>query len=72
MSDATDERIVNLEIKQAFLERSLDELDAVVRGLNLEVQRLHKEVDRLQRQQLEDSGEPKRPARLEDEVPPHY
>ncbi|MBQ4334304.1 MAG: SlyX family protein, partial [Myxococcaceae bacterium] len=54
MSETSDERIINLEIKQAFVERGLEELDAVVRGLNLEVERLRKEVSRLQRQLSEE------------------
>lgn len=72
MSEAIDERLINLEIKQAFLERSLEDLDGVVRSLNLEVERLHKEVDRLQRQQGEEAPGAARAPRLEDEVPPHY
>ncbi len=71
MSETNDERIINLEIKQAFMERGLEDLDAVVRGLNLEVERLRKEVCRLQRQLSEEAPGAMRP-RLEDEVPPHY
>lgn len=72
MSETTDDRLINLEIKQAFLERSLEDLDGVVRGLNLEVERLNKEVARLQRQQIEEGAGALRASRLEDEVPPHY
>lgn len=72
MNDTADERLINLEIKQAFLERSLDDLDGVVRGLNLEVEKLHREVERLQRLQVEAAPGAARPAPLEDEVPPHY
>ena len=64
--------IEELQIRNAFLERSLDDLDKVVRGLNLEVQRLHREVIQLWEQQAQDAPGGQRPARLEDEVPPHY
>lgn len=72
MSEVTDERLINLEIKQSFLERNIEELDGVVRSLNLEVQRLHREIERLQHQSTEEAPGLLRSIRLEDEVPPHY
>jgi|GEM_PF-1173645 SlyX. len=67
-----NQAIEDLQVRNAFLERSLDELDQVVRGLNLEVQRLHREVIQLWEQQSQDAPGGRRPDRLEDEVPPHY
>ena len=70
--EQANEKIDDLQVRNAFLERSLDELDKVVRGLNLEVQRLHREVVQLWEQQAQDAPGGQRPDRLEDEVPPHY
>ena len=66
------ESLIELQVKNAFLEKSLDELDKVVQGLNKEVQLLRREVDQLWMQQASDAPGGQRPFRLEDEVPPHY
>lgn len=66
------ESIVDLQVKNSFLERNLEDLDKVVQGLNLEVQSLRREVQQLWEQQAAEAGASQRPPRLEDEVPPHY
>ena len=45
--DATEERVTNLEVKLAFAERRIDELDDVVRSVSETVDLLTKEVARL-------------------------
>jgi len=39
-----DERFEQIEVKVAFLEHSLEELDAVVRGLSDELEQSRKEI----------------------------
>ena len=62
-----NERIVDLEIRFAYLERHLTELDAVVRDLAGEIRRLHAEVE-----MLRDGSPNESPSGLEGERPPHY
>lgn len=61
-----DDRLTDVEIKLAFAERRIDELDDVVRGMSENLDVLIKEVKRLRRQ-AEPSDAP--PA---NEKPPHY
>jgi SlyX protein len=65
-----DERLTNAEVKLAFLERTVEDLDSVVLELNREVQMLRREVEQL-RGQLAQAGAVAA-AKPEDEVPPHY
>lgn len=57
------ERIDEVEVKLAFLERHILELDGVVRGLSDQVHRLKAELAELQDAGSETSGH---------EKPPHY
>jgi uncharacterized coiled-coil protein SlyX len=61
-----DERQQALEIKVSYLEKQVDELDAVVRQVTAEMQLLRNEVARL-RQLTEPESE-----HLPHEKPPHY
>jgi len=63
-----DERIVHLEEKVAFLEKTLDELNQVVYGLSRDQERLAREL-RDVRDQATPVDANRKPA---DEVPPHY
>jgi uncharacterized coiled-coil protein SlyX len=61
-----EERVVELEIKLAFHERWVQELDEVVRALRDQVDALQEEVDNL-RDVVRPSAGP-----VVDEKPPHY
>lgn len=63
---STEESIVDLEVKVAFQERWIAELDEVVRALRDEIDELRSEVARLADQQAAD-GPP-----TPHEKPPHY
>ena len=66
MSDA--ERIQELEVKIAFLERHIGEQDRVVLGLSEKIATLETRLQSL-RERLERGSEGPMPA---DERPPHY
>ena len=52
-----ENRIENLEIKVAFLEKNLEELDEVVRCLSDELSNSHKEIKWLRNKVLEQSAD---------------
>ncbi len=60
-----EERIMDLEVKVAFQEGTIAELDEVIRTLRDEVDALRREVRELQEQQLAAPAD-------ESEPPPHY
>ena len=61
-----DERVIELEVKVAFQERSLAELDEVVRALRTQVDSLQGDVERLvEHLQVQTQT-------TVDERPPHY
>lgn len=66
----TDERLTRLEIKASFAEDLLDRLDAVIIGQQDQIDRLMREVQRLQ--QAARSDGPPAPRSLRDDLPPHY
>lgn len=69
MSDL-DQRVTDLEVKSAFSDQLVRDLDAVVHALNREVQALRAELVELRAQVADnDEGEGNK---LEDEKPPHY
>jgi uncharacterized coiled-coil protein SlyX len=61
------DRILDLEIKNAYLERHLMELDSVVRDLARDLRRLQEEVGLLRGAALGDTG-----TGVDGERPPHY
>ncbi len=75
-----DERTTELEMKVAWLENSLSELDAVVRGLGDELTHLRREVADLRGARASAAAEGAREAEpaesaeesLRYERPPHY
>ena len=65
-----DQRVTDLEVKSAFSDQLVRDLNDVVRGLNEEVQALRSELVELRAQVAE--GEQGEANKLEDEKPPHY
>lgn len=61
-----DDRLLDLEVKLAFIERHLLDLDGVVRQLSDRVDALGRELV-----ELRDQGPGEKPS-LESEKPPHY
>ncbi|MEQ1502673.1 MAG: SlyX family protein [Myxococcota bacterium] len=69
----TDDRLVDVEIKLAFQEKLLAELDDTIRSLRDEVEALRGEVAQLAEQARSGrDGDPAGPGGLVDEKPPHY
>ena len=68
----SEERVKNLEVRMAFLERTLEDLDGAVRDLGSQVMVVQRELTRLRASvtSAKDGTEP--PRKLEDDVPPHY
>jgi uncharacterized coiled-coil protein SlyX len=64
--DASEERVVDLEIKLAFAERRIDDLDDVVRKVSETVDLLIKETARLRKLVLREDLPPG------NVKPPHY
>jgi len=64
--DASEERVVDLEIKLAFAERRIDDLDDVVRKVSETVDLLIKETARLRELVLREDLPPG------NVKPPHY
>lgn len=62
-------RLEELEVRYAFQENTIAELDGVVQRLNELCHALRDEVGELRAQVKEFGGEPNK---LEDEKPPHY
>ena len=65
----TEKRLEELEVKAAYQDQLIAELDGVVRELNREVQQLRRELSEV-RDQVAQGGEDAN--KLEDEKPPHY
>ena len=64
------ERITNVEVKVAFLENTIAELDEVIRKLADKLERVERELVEVQNHV---AGRPERGSTdLADEVPPHY
>lgn len=62
---ADDKRLTDLEVKVAFQEHLLHELDDVIRGLQNTVDTLRREIHELREQLPEDAEDP-------NQKPPHY
>ena len=70
MSDATVEtRIEDLEVRFAFQDETIQQLDSVIQQQALEIERLRNEVAAV-REQLKETLGPEAPP--EEQVPPHY
>ena len=70
MSDATDQRLTDLEIKLSFQEDALDQLNAIIVRQQQALDWLVREVRQLRAQIPQDSAP--RLLGAQDEVPPHY
>ena len=67
----TQERLEALEVKAAFAEDLLEQLNLVVYQQHQRIEQLQGQLAQL-RQQLRDSGGPSAAGSLRDEIPPHY
>ena len=67
---AHDERIEAIEARVAWLEKSLTELDAVVRGLGDELRTMRAELERVR--QTQEAASDELSSGQKWEVPPHY
>jgi SlyX protein len=65
------ERLDNLEIKSAYAEDLLDELNRIVGRQQLQIDQLQRELNRL-RQQIDSEGPGAGTRNLRDELPPHW
>lgn len=70
MTDRTDERLTQLEIKQSYTEDLLDTLNDMVVKQQDQIDLLMRELVQLRRQ-ASDDGMPRQRS-LRDELPPHY
>lgn len=68
--ERTERRLIELEIKAAFAEDLLDELNRLVARQQEQIEMLVRELVQLRQQQAA-GGEPT-PRSLRDELPPHY
>jgi uncharacterized coiled-coil protein SlyX len=62
-----NERMTKLEIRMAFLEKTLEDLDGVVRDQSAQLDALRREVKSLREERVPSELPPP-----EAEVPPHY
>ncbi|WP_404299859.1 SlyX family protein [Alicycliphilus denitrificans] len=70
MSMSTQERLEALEVKAAFTEDLLDQLNLTIYRQQQQIDALVREVLQLRQQQPEGGGAAVR--NLRDELPPHY
>jgi SlyX protein len=70
MTDRTDERLTQLEIKQSYTEDLLDTLNDMVVKQQDQIDMLLRELVQLRRQ-ASDDGSPRQHS-PRDELPPHY
>ncbi|MFZ4624554.1 MAG: SlyX family protein [Rhodoferax sp.] len=68
--NSQDERLTKLEIKASFTEDLLDKLDLVIIRQQDQIDRLTREVQRLQQAAAQDEASPQHS--LRDDLPPHY
>ena len=67
--DALTKRIEDLEVRFAFQDETIQQLDSVIQEQAHEIERLRNELKTV-REQLKDSLGPEAPP--EEQVPPHY
>ncbi len=70
-TDATDQRLIDLEIKASFTEDALEQLNQVVVRQQQEIEWLLREVRALRQQVPEGSGQASF-SRPGEDLPPHY
>jgi len=69
-TDATEERLIQLEIKASYTEDLLDKLDQIVIRQQNQIDRMTRELIDLRRRMPADDAPAQR--NLRDELPPHY
>jgi uncharacterized coiled-coil protein SlyX len=72
MSDDTDRRVDDLEVRMAFLERTVQELDDVAREAHDEIAVLRDAIRKLTERLDQGADAAVHVGSPEDEVPPHY
>lgn len=70
LNDDTDERLTALEIKASYTEDLLDRLDQIIIRQQAQIDRLQRDIQRLQQAAGEQHAPG--PRNLRDELPPHY
>jgi SlyX protein len=70
LTDKTDQRLTDLEIKASFSEDLLDQLNQIIVRQQQEIDWLMREVRQLRQQMPEGSGSST--SRASEELPPHY
>lgn len=71
LSDKTDQRLIDLEIKASFTEDALEQLNQVVVRQQQEIEWLMREVRALRQQVPEGAGQASF-SRPGEDLPPHY
>ncbi len=71
LSDTTDQRLIELEIKASYAEDLLDSLNQLVATQQEQIDLLLREVSRLRQRSDPEAGVPG-PRDPRDELPPHY
>jgi SlyX protein len=66
-----DDRLTNLEVKMSFLERTVSDLDELVREFGRQLDLTRRQMERLAGQYAARDGDGPQGG-PEDEVPPHY
>jgi uncharacterized coiled-coil protein SlyX len=66
-----DQRIEDLQVRIAFLEKNIADLDGVVQDLGRNMAGLEEQLQELRQSFTEAAGEAAR-ASLKDDVPPHH
>ena len=69
-TDATDQRLTDLEIKASFSEDLLDQLNQIIVRQQQEIDLLMREVRQLRLQMPEGAGPAQ--SRASEDLPPHY
>lgn len=67
-----DERLTNLEIKIAFVENHVAELDELVRGVHTTLERLQQDLTRIAEMVANQPEAGEGATTMLDEKPPHY
>lgn len=70
--ESTDERLMTLELKVMDVERTVQELDAVIVRQALDIERLRVDRERLEERVASLASGIEETSTSADEVPPHY
>jgi len=70
--DPTEEKLVDLEVKLGFLERTVEQLNEALVDQDAALQRLDRRVQQLTERMAKASDTEEGERNLEDDRPPHY